>query len=383
MSLTLPVEAMARLQVSFKVLLPDGRLSFDMTSSPTPCYTRASGMKLHFQGTHDAETGGVTFTIWASESGHPEMNSIDEDCSSVQDSDISHAQHSNNHSLNCTWFLSWAQFRTLTPCAFAKTADSLDTLSVQAPAIPPSIFPSLGDSPSMVDVLYADNIGLDSETPSIVGSVNNSKEPFTDIFHDHSLFKPGWGGPFLEAHRENSLSQYSDPAYITEITRSEPPSIEPRPTTLPSTYNAASSMDAESPTLSVDADPSSTVALDATIAPSPSPSESLHHDSPSSSFDRSRPYKCLQADCPLWFKREHTRRVHMTVHLPRTVKDRKFPCTFDGCSIMFSRKHDRLRHEVANHGISTQWNCNPCNKYFSSQNTLERHLLDKHDSPGC
>ncbi|KAJ7126257.1 hypothetical protein C8R44DRAFT_781474 [Mycena epipterygia] len=304
MSLTLPVEAMARLQVSFKVLLPDGRFSFDMASNPTPCSTRVSGMKLHFQGTHD-ETGGVTFTVWASESGHPETNSTDDDCSSLDDSDISYEQHSNNDSLNF----------------------ELDPLSVQAPAIPPSIFPSLGDSPSMVDV-YADNIGLDSETSSIVGSVNNSQEPF-----------------------------------MTTI---------------------CSSRDGAAPSSRVNT--ARTVCRNIQILHAPSPSESLQHDSPSSSFDRSRPYKCLQADCSLWFKREYTRRVHMSVHLPSTAKakDRKFSCTFDGCSMLFSRKHDRLRHEVANHGISTQWNCNPCNKYFSSQNTLERHLLDKHsDSPGC
>ncbi|KAJ7124276.1 hypothetical protein C8R44DRAFT_597393, partial [Mycena epipterygia] len=84
-------------------------------------------------------------------------------------------------------------------------------------------------------------------------------------------------------------------------------------------------------------------------------------------------FKCLQADCPLWFTREYTRRVHMNIHLPHTAKNHKFPCSFAGCSMMFSRKHDRLRHEVGNHGISTEWKCTPCTKYFSSQTTLERH----------
>ncbi|KAJ7142469.1 hypothetical protein C8R44DRAFT_596753, partial [Mycena epipterygia] len=93
----------------------------------------------------------------------------------------------------------------------------------------------------------------------------------------------------------------------------------------------------------------------------------------SASSNRPRPFKCLHADCPLWFTRDYTRRVHMNIHLPRTARNNKFPCTFDGCSIVFSRKHDRLRHEVGNHGISAQWNCSLCNKYFSSQTTLERH----------
>lgn len=65
MSLTLPIEAMSHLQVSFKVLLPDGRFSFDMAPNLTPCSPRVSDLKLHFEGAHD-ETGGVTFTVWLS-----------------------------------------------------------------------------------------------------------------------------------------------------------------------------------------------------------------------------------------------------------------------------------------------------------------------------
>ncbi|KAJ7111237.1 hypothetical protein C8R44DRAFT_597372, partial [Mycena epipterygia] len=83
-------------------------------------------------------------------------------------------------------------------------------------------------------------------------------------------------------------------------------------------------------------------------------------------------FKCLQPDCPLWFTREYTRRVHMNIHLSN-AQTRRFPCTFDGCAMLFSRKHDRLRHEVGSHGISTQWNCTACNKYFSTHITLQRH----------
>ncbi|KAJ7181416.1 hypothetical protein C8R43DRAFT_869416, partial [Mycena crocata] len=111
----------------------------------------------------------------------------------------------------------------------------------------------------------------------------------------------------------------------------------------------------------------------------PSQSESKQQDpSPSTPSDATRPFQCLHAGCPRWFKRTYTRGVHMRTHRPNE-NNRKFACTFEECSLRFSRKHDRLRHEVGSHGMSTQWSCGPCNKYFSSQNTLERHISDKHD----
>ncbi|KAJ7145900.1 hypothetical protein C8R44DRAFT_972856 [Mycena epipterygia] len=348
MSLTLPVEAMSRLQVSFKVILPDGRFSFDMAENPTPCSTRVSGLKLHFQGTHD-ETGGVTFTVWASESGHPRTNSTDDDCTSPDESDVSYA---HNPSIN-----SLAKDIDLYKRSETGGMSSLDPLSVQAPAIP-SIFPSLGDS----------NSGKNSKEPFtelidifddhdafqlLNGSVNHSEEPFTemmDIFDDPNPFTTGWGR--LDDHHENSLPLYSDPPYDPQSIDNPPNILPPRLTPLLSTYDPLFSIAGTadtSPTLSADTDAPSSA--DASIASSPS--ESLHHDSPpSSSADPSRPFKCLQTDCPLWFKREYTRRVHMNIHLPSTAKDRKFPCTFDGCAMLFSRKHDRLRHEVGNHGIN-------------------------------
>ncbi|KAJ7099771.1 hypothetical protein C8R44DRAFT_642249, partial [Mycena epipterygia] len=78
----------------------------------------------------------------------------------------------------------------------------------------------------------------------------------------------------------------------------------------------------------------------------------------------------------------YTRRVHMKTHLPGNGQDQKFPCSFEGCGMKFSRKHDRLRHEVGNHSMGTQWICNPCKKFFSSETTLERHYINKHDAAG-
>ncbi|TFK67327.1 hypothetical protein BDN72DRAFT_843271 [Pluteus cervinus] len=94
-------------------------------------------------------------------------------------------------------------------------------------------------------------------------------------------------------------------------------------------------------------------------------------------FDSSRPYRCLMPDCDRWFKRDYTRKVHMLTH--RRTKERKpFGCSVTGCPERFSRKHDRLRHEVGRHGLGSEWRCDPCNRFFSSKATLERHILDKH-----
>ncbi|KAJ7122954.1 hypothetical protein C8R44DRAFT_670778 [Mycena epipterygia] len=382
MSLTLPVEAMSRLQVSFKVFLPDGRFSFDMASNPTPCSTHVTGLKLHFQGTHD-DTGGVTFTVWAS--GLPE----NEDCAPPDSSDISHLQHSHKSSSNYLDFQKQSETGEMS---------SLDPVFGQTPAIIPSVFPTLGDAASLGGEGHVDNNGL-SINSSTRPSDNDPREPITelmDIFDDHDPFIMGWGRPFLDDHHENSLSQYSDSTYVPEMPRIEPPPVDNRPNTpppslpsLPPAYDALSFVSVVGPDASPassagtpsSADTPSTSKSDATPASSPSESSQQDSSSPTPS-DPSRPFKCLHADCPLWFKRVYTRRVHMNTHLAGSAKDRKFPCTFDGCCMQFSRKHDRLRHEVGNHGMGTQWTCTPCNKYFSSQTTLERHHIDKHESPG-
>ncbi|KAJ7108140.1 hypothetical protein C8R44DRAFT_938148 [Mycena epipterygia] len=128
-----------------------------------------------------------------------------------------------------------------------------------------------------------------------------------------------------------------------ESTENPPNTLPLRSTCLPSTYDTLFSID-EPAGLSADTNAPPTCELEPPITSSPS--ESLRPDSPSLSlFDPSRPFKYLQAECPLWFKREYTRRVHMNIYLPCSAKDQKFPFTFDGCSMLFSRKQDRLRHE--------------------------------------
>ncbi|KAJ7077613.1 hypothetical protein C8R44DRAFT_992881 [Mycena epipterygia] len=325
MSLTLPIEAMSQLQVSFKVLLPDGRFSFDMAPNPAPCSPRVSDLKLHFQGTHD-ETGGVIFTVWVSG-----LETESDDGATPENSDM-----------------------------YTPSSNYIDDLS--------------------------ETNAADVQAPTIIASTSHPRVPITeptDIFDDDDPYTTGW--PFLDVnqnHQEMLLSQYSD----THLEMAPPlgePTTPPSPciSSRPPAYHSVSFVavadlgSGASPSVATSPGTPSSSQSDASCAPSPSSSGEPSSAAPP---DPSRPFKCLHADCPLWFKRMYTRRVHMNTHLPGSGRERRFPCTSAGCGMQFSRKHDKLRHEVGNHGMSTQWTCAPCNKFFSSQTTLERHYLDKH-----
>lgn len=73
MMLTLPVEEMARLQVAFKVSLPDGALTFEKRSTlPSALFDQPShlgGLTLHFESSNDGS--GVSLKVWlGSEPGY-------------------------------------------------------------------------------------------------------------------------------------------------------------------------------------------------------------------------------------------------------------------------------------------------------------------------
>ena len=110
---------------------------------------------------------------------------------------------------------------------------------------------------------------------------------------------------------------------------------------------------------------------------SPSASESSskkgRDHSPTSSEQETavRPrFVCLTPGCGRRFKSQHTLKVHVDAHRPKTRIP--FPCTL-GCSETFSRQHDRLRHEVAKHKKVCDWLCNDCGRFFSSARTLGNH----------
>ncbi|KAJ8086664.1 hypothetical protein PM082_005487 [Marasmius tenuissimus] len=83
---------------------------------------------------------------------------------------------------------------------------------------------------------------------------------------------------------------------------------------------------------------------------------------------------CLEPTCSRHFMNEHTREKHMQTH--RDKPRRSFPCTM-GCSEQFSRQHDRFRHEVAKHGYQSEWTCDECHGFFSSEKSRSSHKCTK------
>lgn len=73
MMLTLPVEEMAKLQVAFKVSLPDGALTFEKRSTLRSASLNhpslLSDLTLHFESSNDG--AGVSLKVWlGSEPGY-------------------------------------------------------------------------------------------------------------------------------------------------------------------------------------------------------------------------------------------------------------------------------------------------------------------------
>ncbi|THU85196.1 hypothetical protein K435DRAFT_806090 [Dendrothele bispora CBS 962.96] len=85
---------------------------------------------------------------------------------------------------------------------------------------------------------------------------------------------------------------------------------------------------------------------------------------------RTRRLPCLNSTCEKKFMSEHTRQQHMKTH---QRKQRPYlPCTM-GCNENFSRQHDRFRHEVKKHGFQSEWTCDKCQKFFSSEKSFKSH----------
>lgn len=85
---------------------------------------------------------------------------------------------------------------------------------------------------------------------------------------------------------------------------------------------------------------------------------------------RRRQLKCSHFACNRKFTNEHTRLIHMKTH--QRTPPQPLPCMY-GCSENFSRQHDRFRHEVLKHGRPSEWTCNKCHGFFSTEKTLSNH----------
>lgn len=87
--------------------------------------------------------------------------------------------------------------------------------------------------------------------------------------------------------------------------------------------------------------------------------------------DPQRPFPCLHPGCNRFFTSKYTLKVHSQSHTPKPKV--RLPCAFDGCPEDFSRQHDRLRHEVLQHGRVCEFVCGECQRFFSSNQTLQNH----------
>ncbi|KAJ7739248.1 hypothetical protein DFH07DRAFT_943955 [Mycena maculata] len=79
---------------------------------------------------------------------------------------------------------------------------------------------------------------------------------------------------------------------------------------------------------------------------------------------------CPEPSCSRTFTSKYTLSKHAQKHIAKPPPC--FPCSM-GCSLEFSRRHDRLRHEVSQHGRVREWECKLCMGFFSTQVTLQKH----------
>ncbi|KAJ7699535.1 hypothetical protein B0H17DRAFT_1129150 [Mycena rosella] len=319
MSLTLPIQALATMQVSFKVELMDGKFTFDMireNGAGIPGLQSESGKTLQLCAVR--ASGGVTLTIRVS-------------CE-VEDNSNGEVELGGIYDME---FL------------------------LHCPHIPDTTF-------RLFDV------------PDALSGFDMTESPFsaltTDTLYDRrDYFNPG----IPSAGSRKSLIYASDFVLITAseeranswctapsdfLSRTPLPHLDvfdPMPDTLPEAP----------PDVSPGISNSSTTDDTSSSAPS-TPSEI--HASPRGPSRSSRPhgiYHCPEPECQRNFKSRYTLSKHVQAHRRKTQSP--FPCVM-GCARQFSRKHDRLRHEVTQHGRVCA-TCGACQGFFSSEATLSRH----------
>ncbi|KAF8904745.1 hypothetical protein CPB84DRAFT_1772731, partial [Gymnopilus junonius] len=86
-------------------------------------------------------------------------------------------------------------------------------------------------------------------------------------------------------------------------------------------------------------------------------------------------FPCRHEGCSNQFRSAYTRKLHEKTHASKTP--RVFVCSFPSCNVKISRRHDLLRHEVRKHGKKSEWQCQFCQTFFSSEKTQERHTCSK------
>ncbi|KAJ7437428.1 hypothetical protein B0H11DRAFT_1885148 [Mycena galericulata] len=315
--LSFQVEELSRLQLLFKVGVPDGSFAFDVSSTPE-CVARqaTSGIKVHFCA--EATAAGVTLKIWtSSENSEPFRTQL------------------SSHTYASESMDSISTFNELMPLG-------LDTVQQEGIAESEYLWGLYSLDAACTDLLPGfDNLVSGGEACSVFGFSNHLDPDSEAIVADSTSTN---NIDTTENSTPEDLSGVWSPTLTTDPKENPSP-----PSTSPSASSATS-----------DTSPGSSPTFYGFFPPSPSVS----------SASPRRKFKCLKPECKRLFKNSHRLKVHLETH--KSKAPRVFQCTA-GCAAFFSRQHDRLRHEVTQHGRKCEWVCEICSVFFSTSKTLENH----------
>ncbi|KAF8209139.1 hypothetical protein K438DRAFT_1666455 [Mycena galopus ATCC 62051] len=317
MALTVPMDALRNMQVSFRVGLPDGTFTFDMV--PLDTMDRAGlssdvGMKLNLRAIPDAT--GVTLLLSMSGTGVGDAPYGNLDYVVVDPSQLH-------------------------PLDEVKSTPSFMGLG-NSPAPPENNYTQSEETSELLAMGYLTPDDL--LAPNMSSHTCHGDSNFNNSFYD--AYNAGYiPESFFDRHRGNSL-EAAHSGYASSSSSSSEKEVFGDDFVRIS-YSPAPDSDVSTPSTSSDSQPS--------YFPSPRSRSKL---------------RCPEPSCTRSFSYKSTLSKHLATHEPKSQKE--FLCTL-GCAMRFSRKHDRLRHEVSQHGRVCEWACNVCLGFFSSETTLRKH----------
>ncbi|THU86521.1 hypothetical protein K435DRAFT_782831 [Dendrothele bispora CBS 962.96] len=337
MSITLPIEEMARLRLSLKLGV-DGRLTFDMqpverSLSTSQWKLQNRNLKLRFEGKSDAK-GFLCLDVW------------------VEDEEVTSATNSAS-SMNAESSTSFGSNGSHFHNAFSapgdqvhEEGDSVSDFSMFDTVSSTSPFPHPYENlpwPSSIDVAH------------FISSFN---------FQESPISTPSASSETTNVFEMLSPQDLSSPLPSTS-------SLPSNGTLHPHLLTTKGSSNFDGTSFTADNSPESEPPED---IPVPSFSSAERDPPETVNNNVARPWPCLEPGCLKHFTRKYTRSVHMETHTRAKQERKLFPCRVAGCDEHFGRKHDRLRHEAGIHSVECDWMCAECSRVFSSETTLEKHL---------
>ncbi|KAJ7689997.1 hypothetical protein B0H17DRAFT_1134703 [Mycena rosella] len=321
MALTLPLETLSNLKVSFRCRLPDGAFEFHMVPGNTPdisCVQRGGGITLHLDAVRDST--GVTLTL--ATSGQ---------LSSSPDDDGSDA------------------------VLRRFSGQSLD-------------YSTSHSVPQSTEVRSIPDFGTDSRSALTSEPLPVSQGLQDHIFESTDIFGPtNFDDTLLDCFNLGYNSHHNPSLYVPGLTRIGGWTVV---LSVPG-HNLNLTKNAEFEDSKESSSSNSPITLETPVTTPTASSESpISCSSPSRSGRGRSKVPCPNASCGRYFANTYTLSKHIKAHEPKARE--YFQCTM-GCPMGFSRRHDRLRHEVTQHGRVCEWGCNACSVFFSSEFSLKKH----------